>query len=202
LQPTAWSNAGQMVPAILRGLTKTPYAREGAYALAMLAVLALTSNRLSIRLLRHHWNRLHRLVYLAVPLAIYHYWQREEFTVFTGETPDYWRPATFALIVAILLTVRIPPVRQWLAAQLKFVPLPNRVARTRRQTQIRTPTAMTVHRTGQGSGRSSVLPIHAQRTDGFEAQPRVHHQRTSVEGAETATQVHPPEEPVLEREAR
>jgi methionine sulfoxide reductase heme-binding subunit len=111
LESTAWWNVWQMLPPILRGLTKTPYAREGAYALALLSLLALTSNRLSIRLLRKNWKRLHRLVYLAVPLAVYHYWRREEFS----EVPDYWQPALFGAAVGLLLVVRVPPLRRRLA---------------------------------------------------------------------------------------
>jgi methionine sulfoxide reductase heme-binding subunit len=120
LDSQAWRNVGQMLPSILSGLTKTPYARYGAYALLLLLPLALTSNRLSIRILRNNWKRLHRLIYLAVPLAIYHYWQREDFTVFTGEVPEYWKPAVFAVVVGLLLLMRVPPVRRWLAARLSL----------------------------------------------------------------------------------
>jgi sulfoxide reductase heme-binding subunit YedZ len=116
----AWRTVWLMLPSILSGLTKMPYARYGAYALLLLLPLALTSNRLAMRLLRKNWKRLHRLVYLAVPLAIYHYWQREDFIVFTDEAPDYWQPAIFALGVALLLLMRLPLVRRWLAARLNL----------------------------------------------------------------------------------
>lgn len=120
LESTAWWNVWQMLPPIFSGLTKTPYAREGAYALALLSLLALTSNRLSIHLLRKNWKRLHRLVYLAVPLAVYHYWRREEFM---AETPDYWQPAIFGAVVGLLLLVRIPLVRRRVtAALLRWLP--------------------------------------------------------------------------------
>jgi sulfoxide reductase heme-binding subunit YedZ len=165
LEPTAWSNAWQMLPPILTGLTKTPYAREGAYALAMLAVLALTSNHRSMRLLRHHWKRLHRLVYVAVPLAIYHYWQREIWTVAIGEAPAYWRPATFALMVAILLIVRIPPVRRRVAALVGG-------RRQRKSQTTPAPARMVVvpnaphHPEANGAVSHDPLPLEAQPVTG------------------------------------
>jgi hypothetical protein len=32
--------------------------------------------------------------------------------------PDYWRPAVFGMAAGLLLLMRLPPVRRWLAAQL------------------------------------------------------------------------------------
>lgn len=133
LDGQAGLNAWHMLPSVFSGATKTPYARYGAYALLLLLPLALTSNRPAIRLLRHNWKRLHRLVYLAVPLAIYHYWQREEFIVFTGEAPDYWKPAVFAAVVGLLLLLRVPPVRrlaarlslQWMRQPRRSIPSPS-----------------------------------------------------------------------------
>jgi sulfoxide reductase heme-binding subunit YedZ len=133
LESQAWRNVWQMLSSILSGLTKTPYARYGAYALLLLLPLALTSNRLSIRIMRNNWKRLHRLIYLAVPLAIYHYWQREDFTVFTGEVPEYWKPAVCAVVVGLLLLMRIPPVRRWLAARLSLKHLRNQRPNTQSQ---------------------------------------------------------------------
>jgi sulfoxide reductase heme-binding subunit YedZ len=133
LDSQAWRNTWQFLPSILSGMTKTPYARYGAYALLLLLPLAFTSNRASIRILRNNWKRLHRLIYLAVPLAIYHYWQREEFTVYTGEAPEYWKPAVLAVAVGLLLLMRLPPVRRWLAARLNRKPLRNQRRNTHSQ---------------------------------------------------------------------
>jgi sulfoxide reductase heme-binding subunit YedZ len=113
----AWLNVWQMLPSIFSGFTKTPYARYGAYALTLLLLLAATSNRLVMRNLGKNWKRLHRLVYLAAPLAVYHYWQREEFK-YGAEPPDYWQPVIFAVAVGLLLVVRIPLVRRQLASHL------------------------------------------------------------------------------------
>ncbi len=112
----AWRDLGKLIsPALFLGLTKTPYARWGALALTLLIPLALTSNKLAMRWLGENWKRLHRLVYLAVPLAVLHYWQRAAFLeqlYNPAERPDYRQPVLFALLVAVLLFVRIPFVRR------------------------------------------------------------------------------------------
>jgi sulfoxide reductase heme-binding subunit YedZ len=118
LESAAWGQVLQMLPYIFStGFAKTPYARYGALALALLIPLAFTSNRLAMRLLGKNWKRLHWLVYGAVPLAVYHYWQREEF-MSDIEPPAYWQPVVFAALVGLLLIVRVPPVRRWLAVRM------------------------------------------------------------------------------------
>lgn len=116
----AWRDVGRLIsPALFLGMTKTPYARWGAMALTLLIPLALTSHRVAMRWLGKTWKRLHRLVYLAVPLAVLHYWQREAFLeqVYNpAERPDYRQPMLFVLLVAVLLLVRIPLVRRQLRA--------------------------------------------------------------------------------------
>lgn len=100
---------------------KMPYARAGVYALALLIPLALTSNQFTMRLLRKNWKRLHRLVYLAIPVAVWHYWWRENFAAEWGFPTSSVRTSSnpqrilFAVIVAVLLLVRIPQVRKQLS---------------------------------------------------------------------------------------
>jgi sulfoxide reductase heme-binding subunit YedZ len=122
----AWLNVWQMLPSLYSGFTKTPYARYGAYALTLLLVLATTSNRLAMRNLGKNWKRLHRLVYLAAPLAVYHYWQREE-SKFNDEPPDYWQPVIFAVVLGLLLLMRVPLGRRQLASHLNIRRLQNTV---------------------------------------------------------------------------
>ena len=57
--------------AIVRSFSK-PFIWFGASGLSTLIVLALTSNQLSMRLLRRNWKRLHRVAYLAAGLLMYH----------------------------------------------------------------------------------------------------------------------------------
>lgn len=120
----AWQTIWRLLPYILIGdFVKTPYARYGAIALALLIPLALTSNRWAMRGLGKWWKRLHWLVYLALPLAVYHYWQRQSFVAqippFPTTRMDYRQPLLFAIGVGLLLLVRIPPLRR-LGQQLRM----------------------------------------------------------------------------------
>jgi sulfoxide reductase heme-binding subunit YedZ len=51
-----------------------------------------------------NWKRLHRLAYLAVPLAIVHYaWAQKS---------DIRQPLLLGAAVALLLVLRLPPLRR------------------------------------------------------------------------------------------
>jgi sulfoxide reductase heme-binding subunit YedZ len=76
----------------------------GLIAFAALIPLALTSTNSWQRRLGTRWRTLHRLVYVATPLSVLHfYWLDRDFK---GE------PLTYAGVVALLLLVRVSPVRQ------------------------------------------------------------------------------------------
>ena len=63
----------------LREITERPYITLGMSSLAILSLLALTSTRNWQLRLSSTWKRLHRWVYLAVPLAILHlFWLRKD----------------------------------------------------------------------------------------------------------------------------
>ncbi len=64
---------GLDLPVILADVTKRPFLIIGMVALLIMAVLAATSNRFSIRRLGRGWMRLHRLVYPAVALGAVHF---------------------------------------------------------------------------------------------------------------------------------
>ena len=51
----------------------TPYMLAGWAALALFVPLALTSNDVSVRLMKRGWKRLHRLVYPAAVLTFLHW---------------------------------------------------------------------------------------------------------------------------------
>ena len=75
----------------------------GLLALLLLIPLALTSTRGWQQRLGKRWKVLHRLVYLAVPLSVLHYYWLERDIVTA--------PLIAAAIVAALLVLRLPAVR-------------------------------------------------------------------------------------------
>jgi sulfoxide reductase heme-binding subunit YedZ len=84
-----------------------PYILAGLAALLLLIPLAVTSTRGWMRRLGKNWKRLHRLVYAAGVLAMLHFlWQ--------AKAAERWEPLVYAGVLAILLAVRIPPLRRTL----------------------------------------------------------------------------------------
>jgi len=87
---------------ILDDLVKRPYITAGFTAFALLTPLAITSTRGWVRRLGRRWLALHRLIYLAVPVAALHFfWKR-------SAKLDVFEPLLFAAIIALLLAARIP----------------------------------------------------------------------------------------------
>jgi sulfoxide reductase heme-binding subunit YedZ len=82
----------------------TPCWKTGWLALLLLVPLAATSTRGWQQRLGRRWRALHRLVYAAVPLAVWHYlWlDRDIITL----------PVLYAALVAVLFLLRVPAVRQ------------------------------------------------------------------------------------------
>ncbi len=64
---------GMDLSALPQELVERPYVLVGALAFLGLALLALTSNRYSIRRLGSRWRLLHRLVYPILLLVLLHY---------------------------------------------------------------------------------------------------------------------------------
>lgn len=60
-----WSEIGS-------DILERPYITVGFTAFLIISALGLTSNRPMMRRLGRNWKRLHRLVYLAAPLALLH----------------------------------------------------------------------------------------------------------------------------------
>ena len=76
----------------------------GFAALLALIPLAITSTRGWQRRLGQAWRALHRLVYVALPLSVLHvFWLERDFIRV---------PVLYALVVAGLLALRLPPVRR------------------------------------------------------------------------------------------
>lgn len=98
---------------ILQTIVEKPYILIGLTVFALLIPLAMTSFDVWKARLGKNWKRLHKIVYLIVPLAVLHYAWAKKGDLF-NLTGDITRPLLYGLIVAILLILRIPAVRKTL----------------------------------------------------------------------------------------
>ncbi len=80
-------------------IAERPFITIGMGAWAIMFVLALTSNTISIRALGRRWQQLHRLVYLAAIFAVIHFWWLVK--------ADITLPRRWAVSLAILFGIRI-----------------------------------------------------------------------------------------------
>jgi sulfoxide reductase heme-binding subunit YedZ len=83
---------------MVEDVVKRPFITVGMMAFVILLVLAVTSNRLSIRKMGKRWQSLHRLVYLAAGLGVLHFWWLVK--------ADTTEPARWATGLAVLLGLR------------------------------------------------------------------------------------------------
>ncbi|MEX1019065.1 MAG: protein-methionine-sulfoxide reductase heme-binding subunit MsrQ [Litorilinea sp.] len=86
------------------GLVQKPYIIVGLLALLILLPLAITSTRGWMKRMGKQWKRLHQLIYAAGVLAVLHY-------IWVGKV-FFGKPVYFAVLLAVLLAVRVPPVRR------------------------------------------------------------------------------------------
>lgn len=93
---------------VLGEIAKKPYITVGFLAWLLMLPLALTSTRAMMRRLGGHWQRLHRLVYVAGACGVLHYlW-----LVKSGNTIAVREPLVYLAILVLLLALRVPG---WLA---------------------------------------------------------------------------------------
>jgi sulfoxide reductase heme-binding subunit YedZ len=84
---------------MIEDIVKRPFITVGMTTFLILLVLALTSNRFSIRKLGRKWGKLHRLVYVAAAGGTLHFWQ-----LVKADTTEPWRwAAGFAVLLGIRL---------------------------------------------------------------------------------------------------
>ncbi len=89
---------------IAQDVVEHPYVTAGFAALLILAALAVTSTRGWIRRLGKGWQKLHRLVYLAVGLGVIHFlWAVKK---------DLREPLVYAAVFAVLMAFRLPLLRK------------------------------------------------------------------------------------------
>jgi methionine sulfoxide reductase heme-binding subunit len=102
-----WLSNGFDWGLILRDVGERRAMSIGLLAFALLIPLALTSTNGWQRRLGRRWKVLHRLVYLAVPLSLLHYFWLER------DTYDWL--IVYAALVVLLFIVRLPALRQFIA---------------------------------------------------------------------------------------
>lgn len=99
-----------------------PYIFVGLAAFLLLSLLALTSFRWWMRRMGKNWKRLHQLVYLINLLVVLHFAWAVKGDVFRLQG-EILRPLLAFGVVAVLLILRIPPVRRALARR-RTLPAP------------------------------------------------------------------------------
>ncbi len=87
------------------GLASKPYILVGLAAFLILVPLAFTSTKGWMRRLGPRWKSLHRWVYLAGIAAVVHYFWK-------AKAAEQVEPLLYGIGVAILLLIRVPPVRK------------------------------------------------------------------------------------------
>jgi len=89
--------------AMLNDIFKRPYITVGFAAMLMMLPLAITSNQYFLkRLGGRAWQQLHQLVYLVAIAAVIHFWWKMKL--------DISEPLIYAVLLAVLLAVRYPPI--------------------------------------------------------------------------------------------
>lgn len=100
----AWLSNGFDWVLIWRDIGERRAMSVGLLALALLLPLALTSTNGWQKRLGRRWKLLHRLVYLAVPLSILHYFWLER-------DIQHW-VLVYAAIITVLFVLRYPAIRR------------------------------------------------------------------------------------------
>ncbi|NJC97887.1 MAG: sulfoxide reductase heme-binding subunit YedZ [Anaerolineales bacterium] len=96
---------------ILQNFTQDPRLIVGLIAFLLLIPLAWTSFDIWKKRLGKNWKRLHKAVYLIVPLVVLHFAWNKKGNIFTAQG-DIAQPLIYGLIVIIFLVMRIPQVRR------------------------------------------------------------------------------------------
>ena len=101
----AWISNGFDWALILRDLFERRAMSIGLLTFTLLIPLALTSTNGWQKRLGKRWKPLHRLVYLAVPLGVLHYFLLDR------DIKDW--VIAYAALVGILFLIRLPAARRW-----------------------------------------------------------------------------------------
>ena len=98
-----------------RQIVEKPFILVGMTAGLLMLPLAVTSFDYFMRRMGRKWKSLHRLVYVVGGIVVLHYAWAKKGDIFAlrGEV---LKPLIWGLVLALLLVLRLPPVRRWAAA--------------------------------------------------------------------------------------
>jgi sulfoxide reductase heme-binding subunit YedZ len=105
------ANFGFQLNYIVPEFLQKYYLWAGLPAFAILLALAATSFRRAMKRMGKNWKRLHRYIYLAAILVVLHlaFVIKGDFFRLGG---DVWKPLVAVVVMAVLLIVRVPPIRR------------------------------------------------------------------------------------------
>jgi sulfoxide reductase heme-binding subunit YedZ len=102
---------------IVNAVSQKVFVLAGMASFALMIPLAITSTKGWQRRLGKRWKPLHKLVYLALPIAALHYvWLVKA---------DIRTPLAYAAIIGLLLLARVPAVRGWLGGLRRRIAQPS-----------------------------------------------------------------------------
>jgi methionine sulfoxide reductase heme-binding subunit len=96
---------------LANAVTTKPFIIVGSAVFIVLLALAVTSNKPAKARLGKNWKRLHRMVYIAAPLAGIHFAWALKGDLFRLSGNIFW-PVVYLVIITILLVMRIPAIRR------------------------------------------------------------------------------------------
>ena len=99
---------------ISRLVLEKPFILLGFAAGSMLLLLAITSFDFFMRKMGKRWKSLHRLLYAAGIVVIFHYALARKGNLLTL-SGDILKPLLWGLLVVLLLVLRLPAVRKWVS---------------------------------------------------------------------------------------
>jgi sulfoxide reductase heme-binding subunit YedZ len=100
---------------VLKNFTQDPRLIVGLTAFLLLIPLAWTSFDIWKKRLGKNWKRLHMAIYVIAPLGVLHFAWNKKGNILIAQG-DIAQPLIYGLVVVLLLILRIPAVRKWIAS--------------------------------------------------------------------------------------
>jgi len=108
---------------LIQTVLQKSYILYGMAAFLLLIPLALTSFDIWKKRLGKSWKRLHQLVYFIAPIAALHYAMAVKGDIF-HLSGDINQPLTYGIVIGLLLLMRLPFIRRFIASLRDRMRLP------------------------------------------------------------------------------